>query len=299
MFNFVYVNKFIAKYFGTDDCKVDFERPQKNLDPNSPHYKECLSAISLIDNLDRENITITSYDGTKLSARFFDLKSKKTVICLHDADKDPISQFAMILNFYINSGCNILVPYSRGYYLSKAKYHSFGYLESFDLRDWIIHMINRIGSDSEIYVHGIGMGANSICMVNALEFPKNNVKGFLIDSPFLGLKDFVNAQIEADNVKNSDDMKIDIYKAIEKNLGFNISKSSCITPIKRCEIDSYFACKEKEGDRTSIDTQTLATFCPTTKETLVLPCDEFDPEETYLVDRVAYNKLLKKFINEK
>ena len=297
MLNFIYVNKFIAKYFQSSE-NIDYEHPSKNINPDSPNYRVMLEAIDYIDNMERELVNVVSSDKTKLFARYFNNDSDKTVILFHDVNHDPITQFCCHINYFFNEGYNVLVPYMRGHFLSKAKYHSYGYLESNDVASWVEWTNKRVGTNGSIFLVGLGVGANAICMYSAMDVPPN-VKRLLLDSPFLSLKDFVDEIIESDNIKDEDGMKLDIYKSIEKNLGFNIVKSSCIIPIKKCKLPVYFSCLEREGSKVSIYTQTLAAFCPTTVDTLILPCSEFDSDQTYFANRVAYNKFLKKFVSEK
>lgn len=77
---------------------------------------------------------------------------------------------------------------ARSHGESEGEYIGFGCLDREDLLRWIDWVINNCGSDTEIILHGISMGASTALMASGLALP-NQVKGIVSDCAFTSPKE--------------------------------------------------------------------------------------------------------------
>lgn len=137
-----------------------------------------------------ELLTIDSFDGLRLRGIWLpaDRPSNKLVIGLHGYKSRGENDCAALAHFYHNEGFNVLIMDHRAHGKSEGKYIGFGVLDRIDCRKWIELSIQKLGEDSEIYLHGISMGAATALMtaegvINHQELP-SQVKGIIADCAF-------------------------------------------------------------------------------------------------------------------
>ena len=95
--------------------------------------------------------------------------------------------------YMYDNGFNILMIEQRAHNLSKAKYTSFGYYESFDLQKWINKII-EYDPLSKIAVFGFSMGAATCLNIASFNLPKN-VKCLIADSAYSSTKEILKYSI--------------------------------------------------------------------------------------------------------
>lgn len=133
-----------------------------------------------------EHINIEARDGIRLSGHYLacDKPGRKLVICLHGYTSNGLSNFCAIAQYYQNMGFDMLITDHRAHGQSEGDYAGFGILDRFDCLKWIEYVINRFGSDTEILLHGISMGASTALMTLGFEELPANVKGVVADCAF-------------------------------------------------------------------------------------------------------------------
>ena len=72
---------------------------------------------------------------------------------------------------------------ARAHGESEGDYIGFGCLDRKELLKWIDWVIDYCGDDTEIYLHGISMGASTALMASGLDLP-SQVKGIISDCEF-------------------------------------------------------------------------------------------------------------------
>ena len=182
-----------------------------------------------------EPITITSFDGCKLFARYY-----------HFADNAPIQ---ILFHGYKSSslldcsggtylaGClghNAIVVDQRSHGQSEGNVISFGIKERKDCLRWIEYAVDRFGKDVPIILSGLSMGAATVLMATDLNLPAN-VKGILADCPYSSPKEII--------MKVAKEMHFPPRLMLPFVwLGgflfgqFNLFESSAIEAIRNCEI---------------------------------------------------------------
>ena len=138
-----------------------------------------------------ENISITSYDGKKLSARYYHAADNAPVhIMFHGYKSSSILDCSGVSYFAKQLGHNAIVVDQRSHGLSEGNVITFGIKERRDCLSWIQYAIERFGSDVPIMLFGLSMGAATVLMVNDLKLPKN-VKGIMADCPYSSPKEII------------------------------------------------------------------------------------------------------------
>ena len=59
---------------------------------------------------------------------------------------------------------------------SEGTYIGFGTMDRLDGMEWVKWMIDKIGDDAQILLHGNSMGGATVCMMSGLKLP-DQVKG--------------------------------------------------------------------------------------------------------------------------
>lgn len=132
-----------------------------------------------------EHVSITSFDGLKLSALYIPAeieKPKGTLIVFHGYRSLATIDFALEAEFLHGLGYRLLIPYQRSHGESEGKYITYGVKERFDCRDWARYVEKRFGP-GDIFLSGISMGASTVMMAAGLDLPES-VRGIIADCGF-------------------------------------------------------------------------------------------------------------------
>ncbi|MCC8025851.1 MAG: alpha/beta hydrolase [Clostridium sp.] len=134
--------------------------------------------------LPQEDVYITSFDGLKLHGTYFPCEgSKRAVICFHGYTSEGLNDFSSMAKFYIQHGFHLLAVDERAHGKSEGTYIGFGCLDRQDGKRWMEYMVNRLGEDAGILLHGVSMGGATVCMCAGLDLPEQ-VKGVVSDCAF-------------------------------------------------------------------------------------------------------------------
>ena len=146
-----------------------------------PKICECKEKLK---KLPKEDMFIQSEDGLKLHATFFPCQgSKNVVICFHGYTSEGLNDYTTLAVFYLNNGYNLLIVDERAHGQSEGKYIGFGCLDRYDAKLWIYSMIEKLGEDCKILLHGDSMGGATVLMTTGLELP-SQAKAAVSDCAF-------------------------------------------------------------------------------------------------------------------
>jgi len=166
---------------------VSFNKKRKPLVDQSLDFYTCSYDWYL--NIPKEDVYIHSYDNLKLHGIYIPPLDKNTdnlAIVIHGY-QSCAEDMVIIAKLYSDLGFKILLIDLRGHGQSEGKFTSMGYYEKYDLKRWINFAVRTYGSDINILVHGVSMGAATAMMTTGLDIPKN-VKFLLLDSGFTQVK---------------------------------------------------------------------------------------------------------------
>ena len=182
-----------------------------------------------------EPITITSFDGCKLFARYYHAADNAPVqILFHGYKSSSLLDCSGGSYFAKQLGHNAIVVDQRSHGQSSGNVITFGIKERKDCLRWIEYTIERFGKDVPIILSGLSMGAATILMAADLNLP-GNVKGIIADCPYSSPKEII--------------MKVAKQMHFPPRLmlpfvwlggflfgQFNLFESSAIEAIKNCDI---------------------------------------------------------------
>jgi len=182
-----------------------------------------------------EPITITSFDGSKLFARYYHVSDNAPVqILFHGYKSSSLLDCSGGSYFADQLGHNAIVVDQRSHGQSDGTVITFGIKERKDCLCWIQYAIKRFGKDVPIILSGLSMGAATVLMVTDLNLPEN-VKGIIADCPYSSPKEII--------------MKVAKQMHFPPRLmlpfvwlggflfgHFNLFESTAIDAIKNCEI---------------------------------------------------------------
>lgn len=138
-----------------------------------------------------EPVTITSFDGSKLFARYYHVADGAPVqILFHGYKSSSLLDCSGGSYFAEQLGQNAIVVDQRSHGQSEGSVITFGIKERRDCLCWIDYAKKRFGDDVPIILSGLSMGAATVLMVNDLELPKN-VKGIIADCPYSSPKEII------------------------------------------------------------------------------------------------------------
>lgn len=140
-------------------------------------------SYNYFDNLEKKELWIDSKFSYKLHAVFIDNNSKKTIILCHGITWSLFGSIKYIKIFY-NLGYNVLLYDHRNHGKSGGKNTTLGYLEKNDLLTCVSWVINNIGTDSIIGVHGESMGAATALQHANID---DRISFVIADCPFSNL----------------------------------------------------------------------------------------------------------------
>ncbi|WP_229106602.1 alpha/beta hydrolase [Paenibacillus sp. 1001270B_150601_E10] len=161
-------------------------------------------------------------------------ETNKTVIIAHGFGLSG-DKYGAWGKMYYDLGYNVLLPDARAHGKSEGNFISFGLQEKKDYTNehgWIQQVIERIGPDAEIYLHGGSMGAATMMMAAGEPLP-SNVKLLIEDCGYADLN------IPFHHLKNSILTKLEgqggAFKFKRNLAGVNLN-----VPINEKDIDYLF-----------------------------------------------------------
>lgn len=121
--------------------------------------------------------------------------SNKTVIILpgYMDTKEDMGEYDALFH---EMGYNTLTPDPRAQGKSEGKYIGYGWPEKDDVKKWINLVLKRKGSQQQIVVYGLSMGAATAMMTSGLKLP-GQVKAFIEDCGYTSVKDEIEHEAEA------------------------------------------------------------------------------------------------------
>ena len=182
-----------------------------------------------------ESVIITSFDGSKLFARYYHIADHAPVqILFHGYKSSSLLDCSGGSYFAAQLGHNAIVVDQRSHGQSDGTVITFGIKERKDCLCWIQYAIERFGKDVPIILSGLSMGAATVLMATDLNLP-SNVKGIIADCPYSSPKEII-LKVAKQMHFPSRLMFPFVWLGALVFGHFNLLESSAIEAIKTCEI---------------------------------------------------------------
>lgn len=207
--------------------------------PDTIQYRACEETIRLaIDAMLKapyERVTVESFDGLRLSARYYHTADNAPVqIQMHgyrgNALRDMCGGFALARKL----GQNVLVVDQRAHGQSEGSVITFGVKERRDCLTWIRYANARFGANTPIILTGVSMGAATVLMALDLQLP-DNVAGVIADCPFSHPMDIIQ-KVAHDMKLPGPPVRLFASAAARIFAGFSLRESSAREAVKKAKI---------------------------------------------------------------
>lgn len=148
------------------------------------YREEILSNMETFKKHPFEDITIESFEGLQLHGRFYEGNADAPlVIAFHGFRSSSLRDLSGGMEFYYQSGLNLLLVDQRSHGTSEGRAITFGVKERYDCLAWALAADERFEGKKPIYLSGISMGGATVLMASNLDLPES-VKGIIADCPY-------------------------------------------------------------------------------------------------------------------
>lgn len=222
-------------------ANADRERTQKMAGTDWDLYIPTIRAVKeWLAGQPQEDVWVTSDDGLRLFGKFFPCgNSKKTVICFHGYTSEGMNDYSTLAKFYLDNGYNLMIVDQRAHGKSEGTYIGFGCLDRFDAKIWIDYIVERLGEDCSILLHGDSMGASTVLMTTGLKLPKQ-VKAAVSDCAFTSAWDVFCAVLK--NMYHLPPFPIMqiANQMVKKRAGYELDECNAKREVAKAEIPILF-----------------------------------------------------------
>lgn len=186
-----------------------------------------------------EDVYITSFDGLKLHAKYYEYAPGATVeIMFHGYKGNADSDLCGGIKRCFEIGRSILLVDQRASGRSEGKVISFGINERMDCQSWANYAAQRFGSAVNLILTGISMGAATVIMASELPMPKS-VIGVIADCSYSSPEEIIKKTIS--EMRLPPKLAFPFVKLGAKIFGrFNLMQASPIKAVKNSKLPIIF-----------------------------------------------------------
>jgi fermentation-respiration switch protein FrsA (DUF1100 family) len=258
------------------------------------HYPIAKEGRRWLEGMPYINVYIKSFDGLRLYGALLENYSDKIVICVHGFTGSGKKDFASLAQAYYKNGYNVLLVDNRAHGQSEGKYVGFGVLDRFDLRNWVKYVINRFGSNVQVFLHGISMGAATVLMASSI-MPKN-VRGIIADCGFTSVYEIFEYVLKRDYHLPKFPI-IYLTNIMSKiRAGYGYKDVNTTAEIARSDIPILFIHGENDEFVPLWMTMKNYSHCKAYKELFIVR--ESEHAESHYIDKKGYERRILRFIEK-
>lgn len=258
------------------------------------HYPIAKEGRRWLENMPYINVYIKSFDGLRLYGALLENYSDKIVICVHGFTGSGKKDFASLAQAYYKNGYNVLLVDNRAHGQSEGKYVGFGVLDRLDLRNWVKYVINRFGSNVQVFLHGISMGAATVLMASSI-MPKN-VRGIIADCGFTSVYEIFEYVLKRDYHLPKFPI-IYLTNIMSKiRAGYGYKDVNTTAEIARSDIPILFIHGENDEFVPLWMTMKNYSHCKAYKELFIVR--ESEHAESHYIDKKGYERRILTFIEK-
>ena len=182
---------------------------------------------------------------------------------------------------------------ARAHGESEGDYIGFGCLDRRDLLKWIDWVIEKIGHDTEIYLHGISMGASTALMASGLILPEQ-VKGIISDCAFTSPKEVFTHVLHTMYYLPAFPMiqGADVVNRIFA--GYGMDECNAKNEVKKSTIPILFIHGSKDCVVPLAMNEELYNNCKSSKKQLII--EGANHSNCAMTDYTTYKRVVREFI---
>ena len=153
-----------------------------------PHREFMIGLMKQLRAMDCETFTITSHDGLKLVAQYYEYAPGAPMeLMFHGYRSTSESDLCGGVQRCFSLGRSAVLVHQRGCGESEGHVISFGVNEHRDCLAWVDFLVRHFGEEVKIYLTGISMGAATVLMAAGKPLPKQ-VVGVIADCGYTSPK---------------------------------------------------------------------------------------------------------------
>ena len=266
--------------------------------PSGPQYTArrdvMTDLIREMDAIPCQQVTITSYDGTRLTGRYYHVRDGAPLqIQLHGWRGSAIRDFCGGNKLARERGFNTLVPDQRAHGKSGGRTITFGLRERYDCLCWIKYACDRFPG-TPIVLAGVSMGASTVLMAAGLDLP-DCVKGVIADSPYSSPAGIIRKVCRDAHVPPA--LMFPFIRLGGRLFGrFDITETDVVTEIRKAKIPILLIHGEADGFVPCDMSREIFDACPAPKMRATFP--GADHGISYIVDQAGYARAVDRFLTE-
>jgi len=203
-------------------------------------YREQMIAwIKQIRALPHRDVEIRSFDGLTLRGRFYECTPGAPIeLMLHGYRGDSERDLSGGVVRAFKLGHSVLLVDHRGSGRSEGKIITFGVNERRDCAAWVDFILREIDPNAKIMLTGVSMGAATVMIASADEYPEN-VVGVLADCGYTSARAIIKKVIR--DMKLPPNILYPFARLGGRIFGrFDIDETSPIEAMKSCRLPVIF-----------------------------------------------------------
>lgn len=263
--------------------------------PDTPQYsvfrEANLKRIARLKAEEHEEVSVTSYDGLKLTGKLYIRHPNGPVsICFHGWRGSGIRDFCSGAFGLMKMGFNLLLVDQRSQGCSEGRTLTFGLRERYDCLEWARYITERFGDKTDIFLYGVSMGGATVLMAAGLDLPET-VRCIVADSPYSSPKAIIK--------KVCADMKVPPsiaypFVALGARLfgGFSLSETTAEEQVRKTRIPIMIIHGDEDRFVPCSMSECLAKASPLVTRHIFPGAGH---GLSFLVDQPRYEKLIRDF----
>ena len=254
--------------------------------------------ISWLDRHPFEDVEMKSYDGLLLRAYFLaaPTPTTRTVLLAHGysgSAKHDMGAFAKL--YHEVFGYNVLMPDDRGHGESEGNSIGFGWLDRLDYLKWIHYLLQRIGEDAQIVLHGVSMGGATVLMTSGEALPEQ-VKCIVSDCAYTSVKDILAHQAKRLYKLPPFPLVYLVSLVCKIRAGYFFGEASALLQVSKTNKPIFFIHGAEDTFVPVAMLEPLYEACPTYKEKWIVP--HAGHGLAYSADVAGYRKSVGEFVQK-
>ncbi len=246
-----------------------------------------------LKNIEMKTIEIESFDGTKLIGHLYPAENaKRIIVAMHGWRSNWWRDFAVIYDFWHDSGCTVLFAEQRGQGESEGDHMGFGMIERYDCIEWVKWLNENDQDKLPIYLAGVSMGATTVLMAAGSKLP-DTVHGIMADCGFT-TPSAVWKHVAEDNLHVSYGIRKGLVDALcKKRINVGSDEYSTVDAMKENTVPILFIHGTADSFVPVSMTYENYEVCKAEKRLLIVEGAEHGL--SYLIDKDAYQKAVLEF----
>lgn len=244
-----------------------------------------------------EDVAIVSVDGLTLRGFFLPARepSDRTAILMHGYTGDALGDMGSLARLYRETfGFNVLMPDARGHGKSDGRYIGFGWHERKDCLQWIHYVVGRVGTESQIVLHGLSMGGATVLMASGERLPRQ-VKGVVSDCAYTSARDILAYQLKSLTKLPAFPIVPLTSLVCRLRAGYGFGEASALKQVARSDRPTLFIHGDADAFVPFGMVHRLYDGCSAAKEKLVIPGAGHGL--AFSADQAAYAGALGRFLD--